>query len=61
MLHLLVAVLFPIALYYKIFNEHKYKSTFIVGGTQWHSWLRHHATSWKVMGSVSSEVNEFFN
>jgi hypothetical protein len=32
MLHLLVAVLvlFPIALYYKLFNEHKYKSTFIV-------------------------------
>jgi hypothetical protein len=31
------------------------------GGTQQRSWLRHYATSQKVMGSIPDEVMGFFN
>jgi hypothetical protein len=31
------------------------------GGTQYHSWLRHCATSRKVAGSIPDEVIGFFN
>jgi hypothetical protein len=30
------------------------------GGTRWHSWLRHCATSWKVAGLISDGVIGFF-
>jgi hypothetical protein len=30
-------------------------------GTQYHTWLRHYATSWKVTGSIPDEVIGFFN
>jgi hypothetical protein len=31
------------------------------GGTRWRSWLRHCATSFKVVGSISGGVNGFFH
>jgi hypothetical protein len=31
------------------------------GDTQWRSWLRHYATSWKVPGSIPKKVTGFFN
>jgi hypothetical protein len=31
-----------------------------LGGTQYHGWLRHYATSLKVMGSILNEVNGSF-
>jgi hypothetical protein len=31
-----------------------------VRGTQWRSWLRHCATSWKVVGLILDCVTEFF-
>jgi hypothetical protein len=30
-------------------------------GTRWCSWLRHYATSWKVVGSIPDKVTGFFN
>jgi hypothetical protein len=33
----------------------------MLGGTRWHSWLRHYATSRKVAGSIPDEVIGFFN
>jgi hypothetical protein len=32
-----------------------------VGSTRWRSWLRHYATSRKVVGSIPDEVTGFFN
>ena len=32
-----------------------------MGGTQWRSWLRHRATSWKVVGSIPDGVIGIFH
>jgi hypothetical protein len=35
--------------------------TSYTGGTQWHRWLRHCATSWKVTGSIPDGINGIFH
>ena len=38
-----------------------YNTTFLVGGTRWRSWLRHCATSRKVVGSIPDGVIRIFH
>ena len=60
MLHYVILyyiILYYIILYYIIIL---YISTCMLRGTQWRSWLRHYATSWKVVGSIPNSVTGSF-
>jgi hypothetical protein len=56
---------------YKRYSLHALPNLFIInftillchrgGGTRWHSWLRHCATSWKVAGSIPGGVIGMFH
>jgi len=42
-------------------SSHLHFTTLSFGGTQWRSWLRHCATSWKVMGLIPDGVIGIFH
>jgi hypothetical protein len=55
--HLNVTVICMLSvLYCPDSSQHVCNSTLVSGGTQWRSWLRHCATSWKVAGSIPDGV-----
>ena len=37
----------------------EWTATTNIGGSQWCSWLRHCATSWKVVGSIPDDIKIF--